>query len=99
MYFQNSGSPISEGGGSRPSSITRSSRENFVAELETLPSESVEHCYELNEEILDIEDVSDTDYSVDDLSESIYISEPIESVETVEDAGKLSVPALVNRKE
>ena len=56
MY--NSKSP-SENGNSRPSSITRSSRQEFSPELEILPSESVDEYIELNEEVLDVEDVSD----------------------------------------
>jgi len=78
-----SGSPVSENGSSRPSSITRSSRESFVAELETLPPENVESTYELDEEVLDIEDLSDNeqDSSMDNLSESSSSS----SIKAVED--------------
>ena len=46
--------------GSRPSSITRSSRESFASELELLPPENDnEVLFELAEEVLEIENISD----------------------------------------
>lgn len=46
-------------GTSRPSSITRCSRESYTPEFETLPDEGVSNSFELNEEVLEIEDFID----------------------------------------